>query len=144
MFSMNHIRDMRENRKSWNGSRFLNNATILSYIFQNHAHRVCTRLGEHSSVGLERLLDKPEVCGSNPLVPTKKKPLIVSGFFRWYQSDNSLSSCLARESLSDQPASGVMVANPESSVSSCSSRDAASGVPAAANSFFRIEIFSAS
>lgn len=26
---------------------------------------------EHSSVGLERLLDKQEVCGSNPHVPTK-------------------------------------------------------------------------
>ena len=28
---------------------------------------------EHSSVGLERLLDKQEVSGSNPLVPTNEK-----------------------------------------------------------------------
>ena len=28
---------------------------------------------EHSSVGLERLLDKQEVSGSNPLVPTSRK-----------------------------------------------------------------------
>ena len=85
-----------------------------------------------------------EISGSNPLVPAKNKPLIASGLFRWCQRDSSLSFRLARESLSGQPASGVMVANPESSVSSCSSRDAASGVPAAANSFFRTEIFSAS
>ena len=97
-----------------------------------------------SRVGSERLPDKPEISGSNPLVPAKNKPLIASGLFRWCQRDSSLSFRLARESLSGQPASGVMVANPESSVSSCSSRDAASGVPAAANSFFRTEIFSAS
>ena len=36
----------------------------------------CKRLfheREHSSVGLERLLDKQEVSGSNPLVPTSRK-----------------------------------------------------------------------
>lgn len=33
-------------------------------------------------VGLERLLDKPDVCGSNPLVLTKNKPLAMSGLFR--------------------------------------------------------------
>ena len=36
----------------------------------------CKRLfheREHSSVGLERLLDKQEVSGSNPLVPTVPK-----------------------------------------------------------------------
>ena len=41
----------------------------------------CKRLfheREHSSVGLERLLDKQEVSGSNPLVPTiPKTPLTL-------------------------------------------------------------------
>lgn len=32
---------------------------------------------EHSSVGLERLLDKQEVSGSNPLVPTNENQTVA-------------------------------------------------------------------
>ena len=32
---------------------------------------------EHSSVGLERLLDKQEVCGSNPHVPTNENQTVA-------------------------------------------------------------------
>ena len=41
---------------------------------------ICTRnsaKGEHSSVGLERLLDKQEVCGSNPHVPTNENQTVA-------------------------------------------------------------------
>lgn len=40
----------------------------------------CKRLfheREHSSVGLERLLDKQEVCGSNPHVPTNENQTVA-------------------------------------------------------------------
>ena len=41
---------------------------------------ICTRnsaFREHSSVGLERLLDKQEVSGSNPLVPTNENQTVA-------------------------------------------------------------------
>ena len=41
---------------------------------------ICTRnsaKGELSSVGLERLLDKQEVCGSNPHVPTNENQTVA-------------------------------------------------------------------
>ena len=41
---------------------------------------ICTRnsaKGELSSVGLERLLDKQEVSGSNPLVPTNENQTVA-------------------------------------------------------------------
>lgn len=50
----------------------------------------CKRLfheREHSSVGLERLLDKQEVCGSNPHVPTNENQTVAEmqlSFFLCY------------------------------------------------------------
>ena len=41
-------------------------------------HQVPFLCREHSSVGLERLLDKQEVCGSNPHVPTNENQAVTA------------------------------------------------------------------
>jgi hypothetical protein len=54
---------------------------------------------EHSSVGLERLLDKQEVCGSNPHVPTNENQTVAEmqlSFFVLFSCISAFFSCLVK------------------------------------------------
>ncbi len=74
-------------------------------------NRMVFYAGEHSSVGLERLLDKQEVSGSNPLVPTRRKAFrIRSGrLFRchWRNADPQKGRIRTYPSFCMNPPSAV-------------------------------------
>ncbi len=55
---------------------------------------------EHSSVGLERLLDKQEVCGSNPHVPTSRTIRNDAGrFLFWVGGGAAIFVCAVRPAI---------------------------------------------
>ena len=56
---------------------------------------------EHSSVGLERLLDKQEVSGSNPLVPTNENQTVAEmrSVFLGLSRENSYSGVYEAEKM---------------------------------------------